>query len=217
MQQMDMENSRQQLQLEKAKVDVRDKTRSAGQHAIDKERLRHQNEDLRKQVVRLLKGMANLQSDGKETYSDKEPLVTFGSIEQMQHKNIELVSLVRELQIKTRNAEQALEKMEMDAACTESLSELRDQVQRYHERELVQLDMMKLVIKQRDHFEESAKLTVQRAEEKIAEMEKELQERAKSLTSSSQPAPEAMVLSPRTPSPGIFIRILRNFFFNILY
>jgi hypothetical protein len=209
---MNTENNRQQLQLKEAKVVVRDKTRSIGQHTIDKERLRQQNEDLRKQVVRLLKGIANLQSNGKETYNDKEPLVTFGSIEEMQHKNIELISLVRELQIKTRNAEQALEKIVMDAACTESLCELRDQVQRYHERELVQLDMMKLVIKQRDHFEESAKLTVQRAEEKIAEMEKELQERAKSLTSFSQPAPEAIVLSPRTPSPGTFIRILRNFF-----
>jgi hypothetical protein len=211
-QQMNTENNRQQLQLEEAKVVVREKTRSAGQHTIDKDRLQQQNEDLRKQVVRLLKEIAHLKSNGEETYSDKEPLVAFGSIEEMQHKNIELVSLVKELQIKTYNAELALEKMERVADCNEKLEELIDQVKRYQERELVQSDMMKLVIKQRDHFEESAKLTVQRAEEKIAEMEKELQERAKSLTSFSQPAPEAIVLSPRTPSPGTFIRILRNFF-----
>jgi len=199
---MNTENNRQQLQLEEAKVVVREKTRSAGQHTIDKDRLQQQNEDLRKQVVRLLKEIANLKSDGKETYSDKEPLVAFGSIEEMQHKNIELVSLVKELQIKTYNAELALEKMERVADCNEKLEELIDQVKRYQERELMQSDMMKLVIKQRDHFEESAKLNLQRAEEKIAEMEKELQERAKSQTTSSQPAPEAMVLSQRTPSPG---------------
>lgn len=223
-QKMNNEFNRLHVELEETKVEVREKVRSAGQHTIDKERLQQQNDDLRKQVVQLLKQIASLKSGGLETYSEKLPLVGFGSIEEMQHRNIELLSLVRELQIKANNAEMALEKMEKVADCNEKLEELVEQVKRYQERELMQSDMMKLVIKQRDHFEESAKLALQRAEERVAEMEKELQERAKNPSASqmadlnsSQSAPESMVLSPRTPAPGMLneFNILQFHFWKV--
>jgi len=214
-QRLDTENRRLLVELEETKLDAKENARSAGQHVIDKGRLQQQNEDMRKQVIRLLKEVATLKSGGLETFPDNEHPAVYGSVEEMQHKNIELLSLVKELQIKAQSAEKAVEDMEIVADCNDRLEELLDQVKRYQEREETQTDMMKLLIRQRDHFEEVAKTAEKNAQAKVAELQKQLSgpkegeassTPATPVTDSASPSSDSLILSPRTPAPGRLIK-----------
>ncbi|XP_059479263.1 nucleoprotein TPR-like isoform X2 [Neocloeon triangulifer] len=215
-QKLTTENQRLSVEYENKKLAAKESARSANQHAVDKGRLKLQNDDLRKQVIRLVQEIAVLKSGNPENMSDEDQLVLFRSVEELQHKNIELLSLVRELQIKTENAEKAYAEVEKVASCNERLEELVEQVKRYEERDTAKSEMVKLLIRQRDHFEEMSQMAIRNAEEKVQEMRKsmtpvksvqdmDVDSSAPSPSSEeSQPVnsqPESRVLSPRTPAP----------------
>ncbi|XP_065348252.1 myosin-2 heavy chain-like isoform X1 [Cloeon dipterum] len=202
------ENKKLMIEYENMKQSAKESARSVAQHLIDKSQLKQQNDDLRKQVIRLVQEIAVLKSGEESQLTDEDHLVLFRDIDELQHKNIELLSLVRELQTRAEAAEKEMENVEKVASCNERLDELVEQVKRYQEREASHSEMMQLLIRQRDHFEEMSKSAIRAAEEKVQQMRMSLTpvKGSEPMDVAASPAPqqpEQRVLSPQVSSPRL--------------
>ncbi|KAF4519158.1 hypothetical protein B566_EDAN008221, partial [Ephemera danica] len=130
-----------------AKNITQEAVRSATQHAKDKTRLQAQVHDLSAQVVRLLEA-AEVKAETAPPVSPDavDNLVLFRDVSELQHRNVELLAALRDMQHRAELAENAVSNSQELGELQARLEEAKNEVRRLHNSSVSQEHLIEILV-----------------------------------------------------------------------